>query len=224
KLFAKEIMLGDGLKRKRLVLVKNVDEEVRAKTVRQSIITAIEQKLEHANRRRSRSHTKEVCELKSYPVYSRYIKELKNGQLKITKSRIAADGRFDGKFLIETSDETLSLTDVVFGYKQLNDVEKAFRSLKTTLELRPNYHSRDDRIRCHIFLCFLALVLARIVEHKIGMSWSKIRDEMNRIYVGEFRHQGKTISLMTELTKKQQAILAAMNIKEPSTVVGIQLE
>ncbi|MBD3340229.1 MAG: transposase [Candidatus Lokiarchaeota archaeon] len=154
----------------------------------------------------------------------RYIKELKNGQLKINKSKIVADKRFDGKFLIETSDETLSMTDVVLGYKQLNDVEKAFRSLKTTLELRPNYHSRDDRIRCHIFLCFLALVLARIIESKTNLSWSRIRNEMNRIYVGEFRKHGKTISLMTELTKEQQSIFAAVDIKEPSTVVGIQLD
>ena len=223
-LFAKEIMLGNGEKRKRLVLVKNVEEEERASTVRQSIITAIEQKLDHVNSRRVSSHTKEVCELKSHKVYGRYIKELKNGQLKINKSRVVADGRFDGKFLIETSDETLSMADVVLGYKQLNDVEKAFRSLKTTLELRPNYHSRDDRIRCHIFVCFLALVLARIVESKTNLSWSRIRNEMNRIYVGEFRQNSKAISLMTELSKKQQSILAALDIKEPSPVVGIQLE
>lgn len=223
-LYAKEIMLGDGEKRKRLVLVKNVEEERRAKTVRQSIIDAIEQKLDHPNSRRSSAHSKEVCELKSHKVYGRYIKELKNGQLKINKSQVVADRRFDGKFLIETSDETLSMTDVVLGYKQLNDVEKAFRSLKTTLELRPNYHSRDDRIRCHILLCFLALVLARIIESKTNVSWSRIRTEMNRIYVGEFRQNGKTISLMTELTKKQRSIFAALDIKEPSTVVGIQLD
>ncbi|MBD3340230.1 MAG: transposase [Candidatus Lokiarchaeota archaeon] len=68
-LCAKEIMLGDGEKRTRLVLVKNVEEEERANTVRQSIIDAIKQRLDHVNRRRSSSHTKEVCELKSHPVY-----------------------------------------------------------------------------------------------------------------------------------------------------------
>lgn len=195
-LFAKQIILGDGEKRKRLVLVKNIDEQQHARNVRQAIIAAIKAKLDHANRSHSRSHTKEICELKSHAVYRRYIKELNNGQLNINKSRIRADSRCDGKFLIETSDDTLSLTDVVLGYKQLNDVEQAFRSLKTTLELRPNHHSRDDRIRCHIFLCFLALLLARIVETKTNLSWSNIRQEMNRIYVGEFRHNGKNISLM----------------------------
>jgi len=224
QLLAKEIMLGNGEKRKRLVLVKNVAEELRAKTVRQSIVVAIEQKLQQANRSHRASHTKDICKLKSHAVYGRYIKELKNGQLRINKSKVVADSRFDGKFLIETSDETLSLTDVVLGYKQLNDVEQAFRSLKTTLDLRPNNHSRDDRIRCHIFLCFLALVLARIVETKTNLSWARIRDEMNRIYVGEFRQHGKTVSLMTELTQKQQAILAALDFKEPSPVVGIQLK
>jgi transposase len=223
KLSAKEVILGDGEKRQRLVLVKNREEEQRAKTVRHQIVQTIEQKIDGLNSRKDRSHTKEVCELKSHSVYGKYVKELKDGQLKIDKSRVAKEGRYDGKFLIETSDDTLSLQDVIFGYKQLNDVEQAFRSLKNTLDLRPNYHSKDERIRCHIFLCFLALVLIRIVEHKTGKTWRKIRDEMNRIYHGEFAHNGSRVRLLTELNTEQKALLKTLAIKEPSTVVDIQL-
>ena len=125
--------------------------------------------------------------------------------------------------MIETSDDTLSIQDIVFGYKQLFDVEHAFRSLKHTLKLRPNYHSKDDRIRCHIFLCFLALLLVRIVEHKIGLTWSRIREEMNRIYFGEFIQKGSTVRLLTDLTHEQKSILKKLGIIEPSTVVDIQV-
>ena len=223
KLFAKEIIVGDGEKRKRLILVKNTEEQERQRTVRQEIIETIEKKIEIINNRRVRSHNKEVCEIKAHSIYGKYVKELKDGRLKIDKIKVIRESRYDGKFLVETSDDTLSVQDVVFGYKQLFDVEHAFRSLKTTLKLRPNYHSKDDRIRCHIFLCFLALVLVRIVENKTDETWSRVRDEMNRIYFGEFNQNGSTIRLLTELTKEQKTILKKLDIKEPSTVVDIQV-
>lgn len=223
KLFAKEIIVGDGEKRKRMVLVKNTEEEERQRTVRQEIIQTIEKKIELINNRSVRSHNKKVCEIKAHSVYGKYVKELKDGRLKVDKTKVIRESRYDGKFLVETSDDTLSIQDVVFGYKQLLDVEHAFRSLKTTLKLRPNYHSKDDRIRCHIFLCFMALVLVRIVENKTGETWSKVRDEMNRIYFGEFNQNGSTIRLLTELTKEQKVILKKLDIKEPSTVVDIQV-
>jgi transposase len=222
KLFAKEIVLGDGEKRKRLVLVKNIEEEERQRIVRQEIVDTVEEKINAINNRRVRSHTKEVCDLKSHAIYGKYVKELADGRLKLDKTKIAKDGKYDGKFLIETSDDTLSIEDVVFGYKQLYDVEHAFRSLKTTLKLRPNYHSKDERIRCHIFLCFLSLLLIRIVENQTGKTWSNVRDEMSRLYFGEFDQNGSSIRLLTELTKEQRSILHSMNIKEPSTVVDIR--
>jgi transposase len=160
--------------------------------------------------------------LKSHAVYGKYVKELKDGRLKIDKRKGATKSRYDGKFLIETSDDTLSMRNIVLGYKQLYDVEHAFRTLKTTLELRPNYHSRDDRIRCHIFLCFLALVLVRIVEHKTDKTWAMIRNEMNRVYLGELKIDGKKVHQLTELTKDQQEILNKLDIKEPSSIVDIQ--
>lgn len=222
KLFAKEIIVGEGERRKRLVLVKNLEEEERQRIVRHQIIETVEEKIEKLNNRKDRSHSKEVCELKSHSIYGKYIKELGDGRLKIMKTKTARESCYDGKFLIETSDDTLSLEDVVFGYKQLYDVEHAFRSLKTTLKLRPNYHSRDDRIRCHIFLCFLSLLFVRVVENKTEKTWAAVRDEMNRIYFGEFNQNGSTIRLLTELTKEQRSILKKLDIKEPSTVVDIQ--
>src|SRR4030043_2289677 len=221
-LFAREIVLGDGEKRKRLVLVKNLEEEERHREARQKLIHTIKKKMETIKHRRARSHNKEVCELKSHPVYGNYIKELPDGRFKIDPLKVAKESRYDGKFLIETSDDTLSIQDIVFGYKQLFDVEHAFRSLKHTLKLRPNYHSKDDRIRCHIFLCFLALLLVRIVEHKIGLTWSRIREEMNRIYFGEFIQKGSTVRLLTDLTHEQKSILKKLGIIEPSTVVDIK--
>jgi len=221
-LSAREISVGNGEKRKRLVLVRNSDEEIRQLKVREQIVETIEKKLSAFNNRKSRSHNKAICEIKSHPVYGKYVKELADGRLKIDKGRVAEESRYDGKFLIETSDETLSLRDVVLGYKQLNDVEKAFRTLKTTLDLRPNYHSKDERIRCHIFLCFLALLLVRIVENKTKRSWPSIRQEMARLFLGELIIEKQRVQQLTELTKSQKDILAKLGIADPQSIVDIR--
>lgn len=221
-LLARVVILGNGEKRKRFVLVRNTQEEQRQRLVRQQIIARLEKQLDVINNRKVRSHSKVVCELKSHPVYGKYVRELQDGRLKIDQRKVAAESRYDGKFLVETSDDTLSLRDIVMGYKQLNDVEQAFRTLKTTLELRPNYHSKDERIRCHIFLCFLALMLARIIEHKTGRSWAVVRREMNRLQLGKFRVDNKMVSHLTELTPDQREILRLLGFKEPSAIVDIQ--
>ena len=140
----------------------------------------------------------------------------------IARNKLTQERRYDGKYLVESSDDTLSLKDIVLGYKQLYDVEQAFRTLKTTLELRPNHHSKDERIKCHIFLCFIALLLVRIIENKTEQTWPNVRREMNRLFYGEFQVESKKIFQLTELTKEQKSILNSLNIKTPSTIVDIQ--
>ena len=159
--------------------------------------------------------------MKAHRLYGKYLIELKDGRLKIDQEKLQSESRYDGKYLLESSDDTLSLRDIVLGHKQLYDVEQAFRTLKTTLELRPNHHNRDDRIKCHILLCFMALVLARIVEHKTKKSWSHVRNEMARLHCGEFQIESKKFRQLTELTAEQKQILKELHIKEPSGIVDI---
>jgi hypothetical protein len=63
---------------------------------------------------------------------------------------------------------TYTAEDIALGYKQLLQVERGWRDMKTTLELRPVYHRLEDRIRAHIILCWLALLLVRLVETITG--------------------------------------------------------
>ena len=222
-LWAKEIVVGNGEKRKRLVLVKNDREKERAEKTRKKLVIKLKAELDNINTHKQKGKSKAAQKLKAHRVYGRYIKELKDGRLVLDRSRLRDDKRYDGKYLIESSDDTLSISDIVLGYKQLYDVEHAFRTLKTTLELRPNYHSRDDRIKCHIFLCFMALVFVRIIEQKTDKSWARIRDEMNRLYYGEFIVDSKKVCQLTEISKEQKEILKALDIKEPSTIVDIRV-
>jgi transposase len=102
---------------------------------------------------------KPECRLLLHPSRGRYVKELKSGKFKIDLAKVKQEEALDGKYLLSTSDESLSVEDVALGYKQLLEVERAFRTLKSSLSLRPIYHSKDDRIRSHVLICWLALLL-----------------------------------------------------------------
>ena len=73
--------------------------------------------------------------------------------MRINRAKVRAEERLDGKYLLSSSDESLTAEEIALGYKQLLEVERAFRSLKQTLELRPMYHRKDERIRTHVTLC-----------------------------------------------------------------------
>ena len=78
------------------------------------------------------------------------------------QEQIAAEAALDGIYVLRTSAsaEALAAPDVVRAYKQLKEVERAFRTLKGPLELRPIHHRLEDRVRAHVFLCMLAYYLS----------------------------------------------------------------
>ena len=142
----------------------------------------------------------------------RDLKELKSDNLKVDKAKIKQAEKLDGKYLLSTSDKSLSAVDVALGYKQLMEVERAFRTLKSTLSLRPVYHTKDDRIRSHVMLCWLALLLVRVTELETGMTWPKVRSEMERFHLGKILHKDSRILQYTELTNTQRKLLKKLKI------------
>lgn len=153
----------------------------------------------------------------------RYLKQQKDGALVIDRAKINEEERLDGKYILSTSDDSLSPEDVALGYKQLLEVERAFRTLKTTLELRPLYHHKDERIASHVFLCFLALLLVRIAERKTGITWDRIRTSMERLHLGEFSSKDGRVLQCTEPTPDQLNILKQLKISPPTKVQKIDL-
>ena len=102
------------------------------------------------------------------------------------------------------------------------EVERAFRTLKSTLSLRPVYHTKDDRIRSHVMLCWLALLLVRITELETDMTWPKVRAEMERLHLGKFWHKDGHILQYTELTKIQRNLLKRLKISPPKKFKTIE--
>lgn len=219
----KEIIVEHGSDKRRYVLAYNPVQAERDKASREKILTRLQTEIDALNARCKRSHGKAVCELKSHRSMGRFIKELKSGRLRIDRAKVREEERLDGKYLLSTTDMSLSTEDVALGYKQLLEVERAFRTLKSTIEMRPVYHRLDQRIEAHVLLCWLALLLVRVVEHGTGITWSRIREEMAALSLVEVRTKDGHFQVVSTPTGKQRNILKSLKIKFPNKVYNLSL-
>ena len=156
------------------------------------------------------------------PGLNRYLRVTPGGLLRIDAARAKAEENLDGKYLLRTADPKLSAEDIALGYKQLLEVERGWRDMKQVIDLRPVWHRREDRIRAHVILCWLALLLARIAENACGQTWPELRRELGRIHLGTFTGPAGTFRQRTEITKPQAAILKAMDISAPPRIYQLK--
>jgi transposase len=219
RLHIKEVHVGEGTNRQRYVIAYNPKQAELDRINREKILERLSCELEAVNKSRK---TKTQCNLLLHRSMGRYVKELKSGKLRINKDKVKQDEKLDGKYLLSTSDLHLSAEDIALGYKQLLEVENAFRTLKSTLCLRPVYHSKDDRIRSHVLLCWLALLLVRISEVETGQTWPTIRRQMqqqNLVYL--FGKNGRVLQ-HTEPTSQQRNILNKLKINPPKRILKVE--
>jgi len=217
----KELAVGDGEARVRYVLARYPERAKRDKAEREAIIRTLEEELSRLGETKGEAHSKAACALIAHKAYGRYLKAGKSGGPVLDKKRIAEDERMDGKYLIRTSDDTLSAEDVALGYKQLSEVEAAFRSLKHTPDIRPVNHRKADRIKSHVLLCWLALLLIRVAENGCDDTWRNIRSELDRMHLGLFSGLDGLVKQRTETTPAQRRIFNALDIPEPPLISEI---
>jgi len=138
--------------------------------------------------------------------------------LRVDQAAVKAEERLDGKYLLRCSDPNLSTEDFAVGYKQLLEVERGWRDMKQIIDLRPVYHHREDRIRAHVLLCWLALLLIRITETTTGDTWKTIRARLDRIHLGTFHGPAGTFRQRTELNPAQKKTFTTLGLTEPPRV------
>ncbi len=114
--------------------------------------------------------------------------------------------------------------DIALGYKQLLEVERGWRDMKQVIDLRPVYHRKEERIRAHVILCCLALLLIRITETTTGSTWPVIRRDLQRIALGTFAGPAGTFRQRTELAKAQRDILGQLAIDPPPRIFQLTAE
>jgi len=108
--------------------------------------------------------------------YRHYDWELKDGQLTFLEhpTNLAREKKYEGKYLIQTDQSDITPMEAVEQYKQLNEVERGFRSLKHPVSMRPIHHRTEDRVRAHIFVAALAFLLERLLEHHLKASATRL--------------------------------------------------
>ena len=214
----KEIVMGEGEARQRYVVVRNQKRAERDRTIRAELLSRLKEELKQIKVLKGQPHSKACCALLANQAYGRFIKTNKNGQPRIDRQKVREEAKLDGRYLVRTSDDTLLAGDVALGYRQLAEVESAFRSLKHELDLRPIYHRLEDRIRSHILLCWLALLLIRVAENSTGETWSQLRRQLDRMRLGEFSGSSGRVLQRSEPTPYHQNVFKTMNIPLPPQV------
>ena len=211
----KEVVLDEGTLRDRFIICRNGEEAARDALVRQQLLDQLEHEIAGSDDATPAVREELACRLREKPAYRRFLRVTQKGLLRIDRGAVAAEARLDGKFLLRTSDPSLPAAEVATGYKQLLEVERAWRDMKTTLELRPVYHHKEARIRAHVLLCWLALLLVRIAENATGETWRSLRDELEKLHLGRFSGPTGEVHQRTEITPRQATILKAFDVAEP---------
>jgi Transposase DDE domain len=158
----------------------------------------------------------------SKPGLNRYLRATPAGKLRIDAAKVKTEENLDGKYLLRCSDPHLSAEDIALGYKQLLEVERGWRDMKQIIDLRPVYHRLEERIRAHVILCWLALLLIRIIETTTGTTWPICRRELDRLHLGTFTGPAGLFRQVTTPTKPQTDLLAKLAISTPKQVVDLQ--
>lgn len=220
----KEVKIGKrgDANYRRYVVVKNPDVATRDKAKRDDIVAETERRLAKLKELDGEPHHKAECELRAHKTFGRYVTQTPKGRLTLDREKIAAEELCDGKFVVSSSDESLSAEDILYGYKALWAIERTFRDMKHVLDLRPVYHRVSDRIRAHVLLCWLAMVLVRVAEQETGETWSSLRNDLGRLMLGTFTlAKGEEVHHVGRPTTSQIAAYKACKVDLPPRVYAM---
>jgi Transposase DDE domain len=211
----KQVRIDDGTNRDRFVICHNPERAERDRVVREQILDRLRQEIHAADGLAPSKRSELYGALSTKPAYKRFLRKTKTGKLRIDRAAVAREAKLDGKFLLRTSDESLSPADLAQGYKALYEAERGWRDLKHTIDMRPAYHRREDRIEAHVQLCWLALLLMRVAETEASETWRNLRNELDRMHLVTLATTEGTVSQRTELTPGHRRILSALELPEP---------
>ena len=213
-----------GARAERFVVCHNPEQAQRDQLVRSRLVSHLEGLIGGSDAWAQRKRDELAGSLKDKPGLRRFLRRTPRGLLRIDKAAIKREGGLDGKWLLRTNDETLTPDDLAAAYKQLVAVERGWKDMKGALKLRPVYHYREDRIRAHVQLCWLALLLIRVAETAAGDTWRNLRHELDRMHLVTLATADGQVAQRSAATPGQQAILHALDLPEPPKFLDFTIE
>jgi hypothetical protein len=215
---AKEVVIGEGERRRRYILCLNAEEAERQKRHREAILELLRLELE----RLGGDHPKAACRLVASKRFGPYLSQDEHGRPYIDRAKVRRAEQLDGKFVLTTNDDTLSAADIALGYKGMWVIEACFRRMKTTgLGIRPMFHWTPRRIVAHVKLCVLALMIQRAAEIAAEAPWSRLVDVLERLKAVRYTAEGATIVQASRISPELAAILKKLDVPRPKPILAV---
>ena len=212
----KEVRLDDASDR--FVICYNPDAAERDAAIRADLVAKLEEMIAGTDKLTATKRAELRGKISTMPGLNRFLRVTPGGLLRTDKARARAEENLDGKYLLRCTDPELTPEDIALGYKQLLEVEHGWRDMKQILDLRPVYHWLEERIRAHVILCWLALLLIRMAETTTGQTWNTLRRELDRIHLGTFTGPAGSFRQRTEITKPASNLLTRLAIDPPRQI------
>ncbi len=148
-------------------------------------------------------------------------------EFRIDRQEYREQRRHDGVFVLETNHPSLTSEEIVASYRQLQEVERAFRVLKSLIKLRPVFHHRDRRVETHIFICGLAFLIGKLMEWKLRRSGSTVSiahalEQLRDLRVVEYTWDNFTVARTTKPDPEVAALLKSLGIDLGNPVLSVR--
>ena len=220
-MLVKEVHLPDSTgANDRFIVCFNPDQATRDAAIRNQMITHLTSMIDGTDQLTATKRAELRGKISTMPGLNRFLRVTGGGLLRVDKTKITTEANLDGKYLLRTSHPTMTAEDVALGYKQLLQVERAWRDMKSTLDLRPVYHRREERIRAHVDLCWLALLLIRVAENTTTTTWRDLRRTVDRVHAITYTSAEGTVRTHTKPTTEAATIFRTLNLPTPARIIA----
>ena len=198
---------------RRYIVCRNLDEMKKDAAARADIAAGLERQLKKGDK-----------SLVGNKGYRRFLATADGGGFSIDRAKVEEDQKFDGVFVLQTN-ARLSPLEAMLVYKNLWTVKRTFRTAKSLLDTRPIYHQLDATIRGHVACSFLALVLKKQLEDRLGAvtnsactSWPAVMADLDSLTETEVEEDGKRFLLRSAPRAGASLVLQGLGVALPPTL------
>jgi transposase len=217
---AKEVVVGDGELRRRYILCFNPREAQRQRAHREQVVKELEEELSSHSDHQATARW--AIDLLASGRYRRYVTIDKNGRIRVDREAVRNAAKYDGKWVLQTNDDTISVEDAAAGYKGLLVIERCFRALKRTrIKMAPMYHFLPRRIEAHVKLCVFSLLIERVAELKCKKPWPQILKTLHTLQASEFHTPSFQFFQRNEASAELARTLKSLDIPMPKVVLSL---
>lgn len=197
---------------RRYVICHNPEREGEDSRRRAEIVAALEARLKQGG----------LAGLAKGKGHGRYIEVRDGGEARVNWEKVKKDERYDGKLVLRSNTE-LRAEEIALAYKELWRVEQGFRNLKSGLDLRPIRHWTPSRVRGHIMVCFLALVMESMLlrlmrDQGVRSSYQAVIKDLEQVKAVKVQLKDKSYLLRTELNGRAYDAFQAVGLRPPPRI------